>query len=316
MIIKAATVQFHHAPGEKAANLDRMYSFCREAAEKGIQLLIFPEMCITGYWHIRKLSRPEIEKLGEPIESGPSVEKIRKWAADLSLIIGAGLIEQASDGSLYNCYVVALPDGSLQYHRKLHCFISEHMKSGNRYTVFPTHLGVTLGVLTCYDNNLVENCRITALLGADILLAPHQTGGCITKSPHAMGGIDLKLWERRREDPEAIEAEFKGPKGREWLMRWLPARAHDNGMFLLFSNGVGVDDDEVRTGNAMIIDCYGRIIAETWKAEDVMVTGELDTDLLEMSTGRRWIRGRRPELYGKITEKTGKELDPRTARFS
>jgi hypothetical protein len=47
-----------------------------------------------------------------------------------------------------------------------------------------------------------------------------------------------------------------------------------------------------------------------------MVTGELDTDLLEMSTGRRWIRGRRPELYGKITEKTGKELDPRTARFS
>ena len=131
-----------------------------------------------------------------------------------------------------------------------------------------------------------------------------------------MGGIDLELWERRREDPEAIEAEFKGPKGREWLMRWLPARAHDNGMFLLFSNGVGVDDDEVRTGNAMIIDCYGRIIAETWKAEDVMVTGELDTDLLEMSTGRRWIRGRRPELYGKITEKTGKELDPRTARFS
>ena len=183
MIIKAATVQFHHTPGDKAANLDRMYSFCREAAEKGIQLLIFPEMCITGYWHIRKLSRPEIEKLGEPIETGPSVEKIRKWAADLSLIIGAGLIEQASDGSLYNCYVVALPDGSLQYHRKLHCFISEHMKSGNRYTVFPTHLGVKLGVLTCYDNNLVENCRITALLGADILLAPHQTGGCITKSP-------------------------------------------------------------------------------------------------------------------------------------
>ncbi len=210
MIIQAATVQFQHTPGDKIANLDRIYSFCKKAAEKAIEILIFPEMCITGYWHIRKLSRPQLVTLAEPIETGPSVEKLTKWAAELSLIIGAGLIEQA-------------PDGSLHYHRKLHCFISEHMKSGSSYTVFPTHLGVTLGVLTCYDNNLVENCRITALLGADILLAPHQTGGCRTKSPHAMGGIDLRLWEHRREDPEAIEKEFKGPKGREWLMRWLPA---------------------------------------------------------------------------------------------
>jgi predicted amidohydrolase len=45
-------------------------------------------------------------------------------------------------------------------------------------------------------------------------------------------------------------------------MRWLPARAHDNGLFLLFSNGVGADDDEVRTGNAMILDPYGRIIVK------------------------------------------------------
>ena len=55
-------------------------------------------------------------------------------------------------------------------------------------------------------------------------------------------------------------------------MRWLPSRAHDNGLFLIFSNGVGADDDEVRTGNAMILDPYGRILAEsrrsatTWSA--------------------------------------------------
>ncbi len=48
-----------------------------------------------------------------------------------------------------------------------------------------------------------------------------------------MGQIDLTLWENRFEDPEAVEAEFRGPKGREWLLRWLPARAHDNGMFLI-----------------------------------------------------------------------------------
>ena len=54
----------------------------------------------------------------------------------------------------------------------------------------------------------------------------------------------------RQQNPEAIEAEFKGPKGRQWLMTWLPSRVHDNGLFLTFSNGVGLDDNEVRTGNA------------------------------------------------------------------
>src|SRR5256886_8233730 len=50
--------------------------------------------------------------------------------------------------------------------------------AGNRYTVFDTPHGCLVGVLICYDNNIVENARATALLGAEILLAPHQTGGC------------------------------------------------------------------------------------------------------------------------------------------
>lgn len=87
-------------------------------------------------------------------------------------------------------------------------------------------------------------------------------------------------------------------------------------MFLLFSNGVGEDDGEVRTGNAMVLDPYGRILAETGRAEDAMVVADLDLDLLPLSTGRRWIRGRRPELYGLLTERRGDELDPRRARFS
>jgi len=99
-------------------------------------------------------------------------------------------------------------------------------------------------------------------------------------------------------------------------MRWLPARAHDNGLFILFSNGVGEDDGEVRTGNAMILDPYGRIIGETSRAADDMVVADLDLDLLPLSTGRRWIRGRRPELYEILTQRLGHELDPRQARFS
>ncbi|GAG05251.1 unnamed protein product, partial [marine sediment metagenome] len=192
---------------------------------------------------------------------------------------------------------------------------NEHMTPGCEYTVFDTPHGCRVGVLTCYDNNICENVRITALKGAEILLAPHQTGGCDIGNPHVMGKIDRSLWDNRRSNPKAIEAEFQGPKGKGWLMRWLPARAHDNGIFVVFSNGVGVDDDEIRTGNAMVIDPYGRVIAETWKADDDMVIADLDASLLDRSTGREWIMVRRPELYRPLTVATGFERSTRTVRF-
>ena len=130
-----------------------------------------------------------------------------------------------------------------------------------------------------------------------------------------MGLIDRRLWDNRHHEPEAIEREFRGDKGRGWLMRWLPSRAHDNGLFLIFSNGVGVDDDEIRTGNAMILDPYGRILTETWKADDAMVIADLDASLLTEATGRLWIRARRPELYSPLTIPTGLEADTRTMKF-
>jgi len=314
-MIKVASVQFNHTPNDKTQNLQTIRKFCEEAGSQGVDIIAFPEMCITGYWHVRKLDRDQIEALSETVPAGPSTSVLAELASEFQMIVGAGLIERSDDGQLYNSYVVAQPDGTIQCHRKLHCFINEHMSSGDTYTVFETHLGVKMGVLICYDNNLIENVRITALRGADILLAPHQTGGCSSGSPHGMKRIDIKLWENRHQDLEAIEKALTGPNGRGWLMRWLPSRAHDNGMFIVFSNGVGIDDDEVRTGNAMILDPYGRIVAETNKAADDMVVAELDTDLLERSSGRRWMKGRRPELYQEIGAVTGKEISARDARF-
>ncbi|CAH7285897.1 hypothetical protein VCHA49P379_30132 [Vibrio chagasii] len=230
--------------------------------------------------------------------------------------VGAGLIEQGIDGELYNTYVFAMPNGEVQKHRKLHTFVSPYMSSGDQYTVFDTPHGCKVGILICWDNNLVENVRITALKGADILIAPHQTGGCHSRSPNAMKRIDPDLWLNRDENTEAIRAEMQGKNGREWLMRWLPARAHDNGMYVVFSNGVGVDMDEVRTGNAMILSPYGEIITETDSVDDDMVVADLKAQELEMCTGRRWIRGRKPELYHSLTQPLGHELDPHQARFA
>ena len=313
--LRVATVQFQHEAGDKLANLRTIRRFVQQAAAEQVRMIAFPECCISGYWHLRHLTRNQLDTLAEPVPEGPSVRALRDLAADADMTIGAGLVEAGDDGRLYNTYVVAMPDGSFARHRKLHCFISEHMDSGHEFTVFDAPQGWRVGVLICYDNNLVENVRATALRGAEILLAPHQTGGCNSGSPHAMGVIDRALWDDREQNPEAIQAELRGDKGRGWLMRWLPARAHDNGLFLVFSNGIGPDDDEVRTGNAMILDPYGRILSETWAAADAMVTADLDRGLRDRCTGTRWIRARRPELYGLLTEPTGREEDTRAVRF-
>ncbi len=313
--IRAASVQFQSANGEKETNLEIVRGFIETATNHNVELIAFPECCLTGYWFLRKLSRDQLMDLSEPVFEGPSSVSVKQWSLEWGITIGVGLIERDEHDRLYNTYIVAMPDGTMQRHRKLHTFIHPEMDSGNEYTVFDTPHDCRVGVLTCYDNNHVENARINALRGAEILLSPHQTGGCATKSPHAMGRIDVSLWLNRKQHPSAIEKEFYGDKGRGWLMRWLPARAHDNGLFLIFSNGVGQDDDEVRTGNAMILDPYGRILAETWKAKDDMVIADLDASLQETSTGRRWLKTRRPELYSPLTQPTGIEQDTRTVRF-
>jgi len=283
--IRVASVQFEPVPADKKSNLTKIRRFAEQAARQKIKLIAFPECCITGYWFLRKLARDDLRALAERVPEGPASQAIIALAKQHNM------------------------------HRKIHCFISEHLCCGSDFTVFDTPQGCRVGVLTCYDNNIGENVRITALNGAEILLAPHQTGGCKTPSPHCMGRIDRSLWENRKENPTAIEAELKGPKGRAWLMTWLPARAHDNGLFLIFSNGVGVDDDEIRTGNAMILDPYGRVLAETCKADDDMVVADLDASLRENCTGVRWIKTRRPELYEPLTVRTGLERDIRSVRF-
>jgi predicted amidohydrolase len=313
-VLKIATVQFEHRADDKRYNLGRVAHFASRAEAAGARLAVFPEMCLVGYWHLRRHSAARLRTLAEPVD-GPSVSAVRSLAQQHGIGVGAGFLESAG-GRLFNSYAMCLPDGTAHVHRKLHAFEHREISSGDGYTVFDTPWGVRMAILICWDNNLVENVRACALAGASVLIAPHQTGGTASRSPHGMRPIPLARWENRRTDPAAIEREFLGPNGRGWLMRWLPARAHDNGMFVIFSNGVGRDDDEVRTGNAMVLDPYGRILAETWAAEDKMVLAELDLGLVPLSSGRRWLAGRRPELYGILTRRFGNERDPHTTRFA
>ncbi len=313
--LRVASVQFESAPGDKAANFAKIEAFVARAAAQGAQLVVFPEGCVSGYWFVRNLAPAQLAALAEPIPAGPATLRLLELARRHRVSVGAGWFETGPDGTFYNSYVVALPDGTWHRHRKLHAFEHDLMRSGDRYTVFDLPGGWRAGILICYDCNLVENARATALLGAEVLIAPHQTGAVRSRNPHLMGLIERRVWDNRHRDPEAIRREFTGDKGRGWLLRWLPSRAHDNGLFLVFSNGVGVDDDEVRTGNAMILDPYGRILAETCAAEDTLVLADLDPTLLGQATGRLWIQARRPELYSVLATRTGAERDARQLKF-
>jgi hypothetical protein len=164
--IRCAVAQFQHRANDKAYNLAVIERFSADAARRGAQIVAFPEMCVTGYWHVRNLDRKSIEALAEAVPSGRSVETLAHLAKRFGLAVGAGLIEQDEDDRLCNTYVVALPDGQVQSHRKLHAFENECISSGDRFTVFDTPWGVRAAILICWDNNLVENVRICALLGA------------------------------------------------------------------------------------------------------------------------------------------------------
>ena len=149
-----------------------------QAAAQGVRLIVFPECCITGYWFIRNLSVEQLAALAEPIPDGPSTRRLialaRKHRHHDRRRTGRG---GGRRRVFYNSYVVALPDGTVHRHRKLHAFEHPAIRSGTEFTVFDLPDGFRVGVLICYDCNLIENVRITALRGAEILIAPHQTGG-------------------------------------------------------------------------------------------------------------------------------------------
>jgi predicted amidohydrolase len=106
------------------------------------------------------------------------------------------------------------------------------------------------------------------------------------------------LWKDKNE--EMLRKEFNGPKGREWLMKWLPARAYDNAIYAVFSNPIGMDDDQLKNGCSMILDPFGDVIAECTKLGDDIAIADLTRDKLTKAGGYRYLQARRPDLYGDI----------------
>ncbi|HEY0743388.1 MAG TPA: nitrilase family protein [Chryseosolibacter sp.] len=296
--IKIATAQFENKSGDKAFNLNVIADITKRAAQEGAQAVTFHECSITGYTFARHLSKEQMLDLAEFIPDGPSIRRLQAIAAENNVTVLAGLFEKDKDSKLHKAYVAVNKNGLIAKHRKIHPFINPNLTAGNGYTIFEMN-GWKCGILICYDNNVIENVRATALLGADIIFMPHVTM-CTPSTRPGAGFVDPKLWENRHKDPTSLRAEFDGLKGRAWLMKWLPARAYDNGVYAIFSNPIGMDDDQLKNGCSMILDPFGDVIAECRKLDNDYVTATITAGKLKQAGGYRYRKARRPDLYGNI----------------
>ena len=293
--IKISTAQFENRSGDKDYNLSVIERLAKQAAQQGSDVIAFHECSITGYTLARRLSKDQMLDLAEFIPNGESVRRLTQIAKQHDIVVLAGLFEKDQNDDLFNTYVCVDKNGLVAKHRKLHPFINPHLKAGDHYSVFEV-LGWKCGILICYDNNIIENVRATKLLGADIIFMPHVTM-CTPSARPGAGFVDPVLWHNRETDPTSLRLEFDGMKGREWLMKWLPSRAYDNGIYAIFSNPIGMDDDQLKNGCSMILDPFGDIIAECRSFEDSFVTATITAGKLNQSGGYRYMKARRPELY-------------------
>ncbi len=299
--IKIATAQFEHKSGDKNYNLKIIEALCEKAVQQNASVVTFHECSITGYSFARHLSKEQLLDVAEYIPDGKSIAMLTQIAAKFNIAVLAGLFEKDKEGKIYKAYVCVDKNGCIAKHRKLHPFIHPGITPGNTYTIFEL-CGWKCGILICYDNNIIENVRATSLLGADIIFMPHVT--MCTPSPRPGAGfVDTALWKNKENDPTSLRLEFNGMKGRGWLMKWLPARAYDNALYAVFSNAIGMDDDQLKNGCSMIIDPFGDIIAECRTLGNDVVTATFDKAKLANGGGYRYKKARRPELYADIIGK-------------
>ena len=168
-MVTLAAVQFEPKIGCKEENVKRSIELINEAADKGANLIVLPELANTGYMFN---TRQECFELCEKIPEGSTTQAWMKVAKERGVYIAAGIGEMSEDGTkLYNSAVLVGPDGYIGTHRKLHLWHDEMLffEPGDlSYQVFHTPIG-RIGMLVCYDMWHPESFRILGCMGADVI---------------------------------------------------------------------------------------------------------------------------------------------------
>lgn len=253
--------QMRCVPGDVAGNIRSVLQTIRRASDDGCQLVVFPEMCDTGY------DMPTIVKSASSWDHGP-ITDIQAAASERSIAVVAGLSERVGP-DIFNSLAVIDSNGQLvERYRKIHLITAEpvceqnYLRPGDRITICRLG-GFTIGMLTCYDIRFPELARMLALSGAEMLLVP---------------------------------AAFPMPRIEHWNSLTL-ARAIENQVYLAAVNRVGQDGGLRFGGSSRFIDPYGTILASARDEEALLIAEATRTRLQEVREGLQVFRDRRDDVY-------------------
>ncbi len=279
--LRVAAVQMCSPVGQVEHNLQKMEHFVDLAREGQADILCFPELNISGYW-----ASHDLYDVAQPVP-GEITRRLVGMAERSGLTILAGMAEMDSSGVVYNTQIVAAPGGLLGKFRKLHINVEEisYFSFGYDLPVF-SQAKATFGIGICYDSHFPELSTALALKGAEVLFFPHASGNGNVFNP--------QKWEGREEKRE------------RWL-RYMPARAYDNSLFVVVANQVGENGAGASfPGICLVIDPSGRVIAESQTDGEEMVLADLSAaDLVHVRKDMRthfYLHYRRPELYTQVVK--------------
>lgn len=267
---KVALAQIRCKQGDKAENIKKIERNVIQAKKQGAELIIFPELSLTGY-----TLRDRVYELAETIP-GCSIgilEKIAK-SARVHLVAGIPELSEKTRATIYNTAVLIGPSGSIGKYRKMylptHSVFEEkrYFRPGYQTAAFDTELG-KIGLMICYDVFFPEVSRLTRLKGAQLIV-------CISASPAV-----------RRTFFETLTA----------------ARAIENTAFLAYVNLVGIEDGLQFWGGSRLIGPNGKAIVKAKYDEEDLVVGEVDyADINPVETFVPTLRDLRPEFFDKLKE--------------
>lgn len=160
-------------PGDIDTNLENIKNWTLKGADESVEILLFPELSLSGYWTRSELHY-EAQKL-----SGPAINELINFLQDIdsNIRISVGLAESHA-GCLYNTQVILDGNqGVIGFYRKTHWPSAEveTWGCGNHYPLNRIK-GINVGTAICYDNNFPEVHRTYGLKGADLVLSPYAYG--------------------------------------------------------------------------------------------------------------------------------------------
>lgn len=274
--IRVAAVASLSRIGEIQTNLENIRQWSAKAKEQGAELVVFPELSVTGFWLHR-----DAHRYAQPVP-GPATDTLVQIASEMGVLLVAGISEECQ-GRYYNTHVLVSPSGILGTYRKTHInpYESPYYYEGNSLSVFDIGKA-RVGISICNDNLYPENLAVLALKGAEVLLMPF-----------AYGGSNHNLWLA-----SSACAAYR-------------TRGLDLGCFVVAVNNAGpvpTPDGETNRypGGAFVSDPEGEIVARTqgMGPGEKMLVADLRAKALHdrRSVPHFTLRLRRPELYGRVSE--------------